>query len=106
MTQDALTPGADGFTLRVRLTPNAAQNVIEGKGEDASGQRFLKCRVRAVPEKGKANAALIKLLARALSAPRSAITLESGQTARLKTLRIDDPEALPRARTLLEGSSP
>lgn len=45
-------------------------------------------RVRAVPEKGKANAALIALLAKRLDWPRSAILLESGDTNRLKRLRI------------------
>ena len=46
--------------------------------------------MRAVPEKGRANGALIALLAKALDWPKSAILLESGDTNRLKRLRIRD----------------
>ncbi len=49
---------------------------------------MLRVRVKAVPEKGKATAAVIALLAKALGVPKSAITLTSGDTARLKTLAI------------------
>ena len=52
-------------------------------------------RVRAVPEKGRANDALVKTVARALGLPRRPVTLERGATSRIKTLRIDgDAEAL------------
>lgn len=44
--------------------------------------------MRAVPEKGRANNALIALLAKALSVPKSTISLESGDSNRLKQLRI------------------
>ena len=56
---------------------------------------MLRVRVKAVPDKGKANAAVIALLAKALSVPKSAMTLVSGDTARLKTIEIEgDPAAL------------
>ena len=41
-----------------------------------------------MPDKGKANTAVIALLAKALGVPKSAITVTSGETARLKTLAI------------------
>jgi len=59
------------------------------------GSAVLRMRVKAVPDKGKANAAVIALLAKALGVPKSAMTLVSGDTARLKTIQIEgDPAAL------------
>ena len=81
-----LVPG--GAELRVRAQPNASKDAIEGQGEDASGQTYLKVRVRAVSEKGKANAAIEKLLAKALKVPGSAVSVEKGETQRIKTVRI------------------
>jgi len=48
----------------------------------------LRLRVSAVPDKGKANAAVVVLLAKALGVPKSAISVASGETARLKTIAI------------------
>lgn len=81
-----IVPG--GAELRVRAQPNASKDAIEGLGEDAAGQAFLKVRVRAVPEKGKANTAIEKLLAKALGVPASAVAIEKGETQRIKTVRI------------------
>lgn len=56
---------------------------------------MLRVRVKAVPDKGKANAAVIGLLAKALGVPKSALTLIAGDTARLKTIDIaGDPAQL------------
>ncbi len=56
---------------------------------------LLKARVTAVPEKGKANKALIALVAKSLGIAKSSIDLVSGDTSRKKILRIDgDPEDL------------
>ena len=83
---------AGGAELRVRAQPGASKDAIEGQGEDAAGQAFLKVRVRAVPEKGKANAAIEQLLAKALGLPKSAVSVEKGETQRIKTVRISaDP---------------
>lgn len=49
---------------------------------------MLLARVRAVPEKGAANDALIKLLAKALSIGKSDISVQSGHTARTKVLHL------------------
>jgi uncharacterized protein YggU (UPF0235/DUF167 family) len=63
----------------------------------------LRIRVKAVPDKGKANAAVIALLARALGVPKAAVTLVSGDTARLKSVAIagDPAELEQRLRPLL-----
>jgi uncharacterized protein len=46
-----------------------------------------------VPDKGKANAAVAALVARALGVPKSAVSVVSGDTARIKTLEIVGPPA-------------
>ena len=74
--------------LRVRLTPGSTREDIGGFWTDEKKLCWLSARVRAAPEKGRANAALIALLAKALDWPRSAISLESGDANRLKRLRI------------------
>ncbi|MDK1377214.1 DUF167 family protein, partial [Sinorhizobium sp. 6-70] len=57
------------------------------------GEEYLKVRVRAVPEKGKANQALIALLAKQFGIAKNRIALVSGDTQRKKILRIEaDPE--------------
>lgn len=62
---------------------------------DAAGHTYLKVSVTAVPEKGRANAALIKLLAQKLGLPKTSISLIAGETSRLKTLHIKGkPEEL------------
>jgi len=88
----------DGVTLFLRVTPNAGTDRIEGAEQRDDGTTVLRIRVKAVPDKGKANAAVIGLLAKTLGVPKSAITLVSGETARLKTLRLSgDPAALTAA---------
>ena len=76
--------------LRVRLTPKAAQNKIQGWGEDADGHKVLKISVTTVPEKGKANKALIAFLAKRLKVPKSDISIIRGETDRTKILKINN----------------
>jgi len=83
--------------IAVRLTPKASQNKIQGWVQDAAGNRVLKASVTAVPEKGKANAALIELLAKNWKIPRSAITLFKGETDRNKILIIKGNFDIPEA---------
>jgi uncharacterized protein (TIGR00251 family) len=78
----------DDFLLDVRLTPRAAHDRIDGADRLSDGRIILKARVRAVPEKGAANKALIKLVAKALDLPGASVSLNSGTTSRLKTLRL------------------
>lgn len=86
---------ADHLRLSVRLVPGAARDGIDGYETADDGQCFLKARVTTVPEGGKANKALIAMLAKALRHPKTSISIVSGDTARKKVLRIDgDPEDL------------
>jgi uncharacterized protein len=78
----------DGLDLFVRLTPKASADAIEGVQTTAGGATHLAVRVRAVPEKGAANAALEKLLADRLGLPKRAVSVVAGSTSRLKTVRL------------------
>jgi len=78
-----------GLDLFVRLTPKSARDALEGVETLADGHCVIKARVRAVPEDGKANAALIGLVAKALKTPASRISVAAGATSRAKTLHID-----------------
>jgi uncharacterized protein len=85
----------DGITLFVRLTPKSGKDAIEGVEATGGGRSHLKARVRAVPEDGKANAALVKLLAKRLGLAARDIMIAAGATSRLKQVRISgDPEEL------------
>lgn len=82
-------------TLSIKLTPKASRNEIQGWISDAEGKPVLKCSVTTVPEKGKANEALIELLAKRLKIAKSSITLIRGDTDRNKVLEIGmETEAL------------
>jgi uncharacterized protein YggU (UPF0235/DUF167 family) len=90
----------DGDTLRlsVRLTPKSAKDRIGGLWRDEKEAVWLCAQVRAVPEKGKANAALIKLLAKQLGLAPRAFALDAGDTSRLKRFIITGDAATVAAR--------
>ena len=88
-------PGADGVRVAVRLTPGAAADRIQGTVIEADGTLALKCAVGAAAVEGKANDALIKLLAKSWRLPRSSIALVRGQRDRRKLLHLaGEPAAL------------
>ncbi len=91
--------------LTIRLTPKSSRDGIAGIETLSDGRTFLKVRVRAVPEAGEANAALLRLLAKSLKIPSSAVTLKSGATARLKIVRIagEPAELCERLEALISG---
>ncbi|MCZ4298452.1 DUF167 family protein [Henriciella marina] len=88
--------------LSVRVTPNASADRIEELTYDADGRPSLKIRVRAVPEKGKANGAVEKLLAKALGLPKSAVKVVTGQTSRTKGVDIETENGSAAARQIEE----
>ena len=73
--------------LALRVTPNARSErfAIE---LDATETPKLKLWVTVPPEDGKANKAATALLAKALGLPKSAVTLEHGETSRTKVFHI------------------
>ena len=80
--------------LTVRVQPKGSADRVEDWSADDAGRRFLKVRVRAVPEGGKANAAVEKLVAKWLGVPKSAVQVVTGGKTRLKTLEIEGPPDL------------
>jgi uncharacterized protein (TIGR00251 family) len=97
-TSSWLCGAAGGVRLAVKVTPRAAQSAVQGIVVDARGQAYLAVRVTAAPDAGKANAALIKLLAKRWRLPASAVRLVSGATARRKVLHVAGAPAQLRAR--------
>ena len=78
----------NGIDVFIRLTPKSAADRIEKVETCADGRVYLVARVRAVPDKGEANAALARLLADAAGVPRSTVEIVAGHTSRRKTVRI------------------
>ena len=83
---DHFSKHEDHIKILVRLTPNAHKDNIDGVETSADGKSYLKARVRAVPEKGKANKSLEKLIAKHFKVPKSSVQVTAGTTSRLKTL--------------------
>ncbi len=67
----------------VRVVPRAAQSRVAGEHDGA-----LRVRVTAPPVEGAANEELMRTLARAFKLPARAIEILSGQTAKLKRVRV------------------
>ncbi|NDW06888.1 DUF167 domain-containing protein [Jiella pacifica] len=86
--RDFFQVDAEGILLFVRVTPRASKDAVEGPVADADGNERLAVRLRAVPEDGKANKALIALLAKSWKIPKSTIDVVSGTTMRQKTIRL------------------
>jgi uncharacterized protein len=76
-----------GIFLNIGLTPKAGANRIEGCATGPDGP-ILKVRVTAVPEKGKANKALIKLLSKETSLASGRFEIVGGTTSRRKRILI------------------
>ncbi len=81
-------PGKGGLLLAVRVTPRSARDEVAGLHTAADGAVSLAVRVTAVPDKGRANRAVIETLSRAFRLPKSVFTLVSGETDRNKTFLV------------------
>ncbi len=85
----------DGLDVMIRLTPKSAKNDITGVDMLADGRVAIIARVTPPPEDGKANAELIKLLAKNWGLPKSRMNIAAGLSARIKRVHITgDGEAL------------
>lgn len=80
-----LTHHPSGVVLPVRAAPSARRNAICGIHDG-----MLKISVTAPPEDGRANAAIVKLLAKTLKISKSRIQLISGDTQRHKKFLLED----------------
>lgn len=75
------------LVVRIRLTPKSARDGVDGLSETADGLA-IKVRVRAVPEKGAANQALLATVAKHLGIAKTRISLSAGSKSRVKLIRI------------------
>jgi uncharacterized protein (TIGR00251 family) len=87
--------GSRKVSFQVRLTPKGGRNAIEGWAEGPDGKRYLKARVAAPPEDGKANEALVRLIAEALAVAKTRVRIVSGATSRAKTVEAEADLPLP-----------
>jgi uncharacterized protein (TIGR00251 family) len=76
-----------GVLLSMRLTSKSARDEIVGI-EDFGGEAMLKARVRALPEAGRVNAALEKLIAKRLGMPPSKVKVAQGGKSRAKQVLV------------------
>ncbi len=84
----------DGLVITARVSPKASRNAVQGAMPTPDGQA-LKIAVTAPPDKGKANAAVVALLAKTFGVAKSSVTVLAGETDRRKVLRIaGEPAAL------------
>lgn len=95
-TAPAFVEISNGIRVRIRLTPNASREEIGGLVETPDGQA-LTARVTAIPEAGRANEALRKLVAKTLGVAKSNVELIAGTKSRVKTFAVGgDPVTLGR----------
>lgn len=88
MLNDFPRPEDLGTNLQVRVTAKAAANRI--KIEDLpNGEKLVRVYVTAAAEDGKANKEVIKLLAKALGVPQSALSIKHGHTSKNKVISIE-----------------
>ncbi len=80
----AINPTVTGVVLMLHVKPRASRDEIGGEHDGA-----LKVAVTAPPVAGKANAAVIKLLAKAFGVSRSSIEIIGGTSSRRKRVAID-----------------
>jgi uncharacterized protein (TIGR00251 family) len=87
--------------LSLHITPKAQKSALAGWDTDAQGRTVLKVRVAAPPEDGKANAELLRFLAKEWGVTKAALELVSGESSRHKRLKINDDELAARIVTKL-----
>jgi uncharacterized protein (TIGR00251 family) len=73
----------DRIIINIRVQPGASKNAVAGRVGD-----YFKLRLTAAPERGKANQAVVELLADVLGIPKSNIEVIRGQTARQKAIAV------------------
>ena len=82
--------------LRVKVQPGARRNEVLGFQGDV-----LRLRVIAPPERGRANEAVIELLAEVLGLPKSRLALVTGAASRNKVIAVEGLDETAVKRTLV-----
>jgi uncharacterized protein len=86
--------------ISVTVSPGAVRTELVGRHGDG-----WRARVAAPPERGRANQALIRLLAAALDLPRSSVSVVVGGTSRAKVVEVEGLEAAEVERRLMRAVS-
>jgi uncharacterized protein len=93
--------GAARTRLRVRVSPGASRTAVAGRHGEA-----WKVRVSAPPEAGRANEAVVRLLAETFSLPRRSVTLVAGHRARDKVVEVAGLDPAEAERRLATAGGP
>jgi uncharacterized protein (TIGR00251 family) len=95
LADDPLKPTQDGLRVAIRLSPRARSDRLLGIAATAEGGRAVKASVTAPARDGRANEALLRLLAQVWRLPRSDLSIVAGATSRNKIVRVaGDPRQL------------
>lgn len=89
----------NAVVFRVQVVPRASRSEIVGEHNGS-----LRVRIAAPPVDGAANEELIAVLAKRVKVPKSAVSITSGQSARLKQVRITNAKDLDLVKALLLSS--
>jgi uncharacterized protein (TIGR00251 family) len=95
-----MQPPAAAARLAVRVVPGARRSSFAGRHGDG-----WRVRVTAPPEDGRANAAVVELIASALGVERRRVTIVRGHTARDKVIEIDGLAADEAAERLMKAEA-
>jgi uncharacterized protein (TIGR00251 family) len=94
---------SDGLILSVKVIPKSSTNSCGGIISDAQGREWMKIKITAPAEDGKANKALIKFLSQLCDISPSAIRVVTGETSRSKILHLSGHS--PTLSALLSGAA-
>ena len=95
MSDGPLKAASDGLQVAIRLSPKARTDRLVAIAEAAGGGHVLKATVTAPAEFGRANEALLRLLARAWDLPRQDLSIISGLASRNKIVHVaGEPQRL------------
>jgi len=90
-----IIPTRDGVRVAIRLSPGARSEGLLGVSPAAEGGRVVKASVTVPAQDGRANEALLQLLAKAWRLPRRDLSIVAGAASRRKTVRVaGDPRQL------------
>jgi uncharacterized protein (TIGR00251 family) len=87
--------------IALHVIPKASKNEVVGWVDDANGQKALKLKVTAVPEDGKANKAVLALLAKTWGCAARDLEITGGAASRHKRLKILDDSLSARIAALM-----
>ena len=83
MVSDLYDVSGEDMVVRVHVQPGAGRTAVAGRHGDA-----LKIKVGAPPEGGRANEAVVALMAEILGVPAASVTVVGGATSRSKRIRV------------------